>query len=84
MTLVRIVCKAPPPVKSAAGMFSGMLPSAVDARVYLVSDDGTEHEIPGVTRVVWTVACDGEPARASLEIEGVEADVDAIGRSMDR
>jgi len=58
----------------------GPIPSAVDTRVYFVADDGTEHEIHGVTRITWTVACDNEPARATLEIGGVEIDAEALVR----
>jgi len=71
MSIVRIVCKA----ESLQSV-----PDAHDTHIYLVRDDGTEVEIPGVTRVVWTVACDGEAARARLELDGVEVDVTGLVR----
>jgi hypothetical protein len=57
---------------------NGVLASAVDAHVYLRRDDGTEIELHGVTRIAWTVACDDYPARAVIELEGVELDAEGL------
>jgi hypothetical protein len=67
MTTIRIVCKRED---------VGLAASSVDTHVYLQRADGTEDELHGVTSIVWTVACDGEPARATLELVDVELDAE--------
>jgi len=78
MRRVRIVCKAPPqPPPSPEGVRIMFLPDWSDCRVYLVDDDDTEREIPGLS----LVAIECKPNHltvARLELEGVELDMEAV------
>jgi hypothetical protein len=74
---VRITCKAPSRPSSRDGLVVSILPSLFDCAVLLVDDDGTERELPGVSRIEWTVH-PNEVAEARLVVEGVELDAEGV------
>lgn len=73
---VRIVCKAPP---RSPGMQPWVTPlaSSFDTRVFVVSDDGSETELEGVTLARWEVR-GGSVAVAHIEVQGVELEAEGL------
>lgn len=74
---IRIRCKAEPPRKCGPATLVHM-PGLSDTEIALVDDDGSEHDLLGVTEVTWTARSDGEPATAFLTVRGVEVNVEGV------
>lgn len=79
---VRIRCAVPkaaeqmPAGESRYPLINGVLASLVDTEILLVDSAGNETPLDGVTRVTWSCGDDGMPAKATLEIVGVDIDVE--------
>ncbi len=83
MSRIRIVCKTKPAAHADPADASSprieFFPSFEDMRVLFVGDDGTEHPINGVSRVMWSCGRNEEPIALVHFDAGVEIDADAIG-----
>ena len=74
--MIRIKCDPAAPPECSHGIVCGEVPGIDRVHVYAVGDDGVEHEITSVTRIVW--CAEGlEPNRAWLEFVGVELNAEA-------
>lgn len=81
MSRLRIVCKGEPFRPSIpmpeVGYAIGAMPAVWhDIELTLVADDGTEHAITNVTRVVWS-AEQGQMATARLDFDDVDVELEA-------
>lgn len=72
---LRIVCKVEHEERGVVAL-ARRYADISDVRVVALEDDGTEHEVSGVTGITWSVRM-GESSKASITIEGAEIDVPA-------
>ena len=56
---------------------NGIVAALPDCDISILDDDGTETPIPLVTSIKWECHADGCPAKAWIEVQGVEVDVEA-------
>lgn len=86
--MIRIKCKPPAfpePVEPPSLEYptiNRFLPTIGDCEVYHVDEQGNERALLEVQAIRFEVACDGEPARCSLELSDVELEVDSPLRDL--